>query len=85
MPKTFLAVVLLLLTLPVHAATPDWNKRLAGAMSLLGHRNWILVVDSAYPLQTAPGIETIETMQRSLRWRGQSWVKLKTHSGRSRA
>jgi hypothetical protein len=61
MPKTFLAVVLLLLTLPVHAATPDWNKRLAGAMSLLGHRNWILVVDSAYPLQTAPGIETIET------------------------
>jgi hypothetical protein len=30
-------------------------------MPLLGHRNWILVVDSAYPLQTAPGIETIET------------------------
>jgi hypothetical protein len=61
MPKTLLAVILLLLTLPVHAATPDWNKRLKGAMPLLGHRNWILVVDSAYPLQTAPGIETIET------------------------
>ena len=61
MHKTVLAVILLLLTLPVHAATPDWNKRLSGAMPLLGHRNWILVVDSAYPLQTAPGIETIET------------------------
>jgi hypothetical protein len=61
MPKTFLAVILLLLTLPVHAVTPDWNKRLSGAMPLLGHRNWILVVDSAYPLQTASGIETIET------------------------
>jgi len=30
-------------------------------MPLLGHRNWILIVDSAYPLQTSPGIETIET------------------------
>jgi hypothetical protein len=30
-------------------------------MPLLGHRNWILIVDSAYPLQAAPGIETIET------------------------
>jgi hypothetical protein len=61
MHKTFLAVILLLLILPVHAATADWSKRLTGAMPLLGHRNWILVVDSAYPLQTAPGIETIET------------------------
>jgi hypothetical protein len=61
MHKTFFAVILLLLTLPVHAATPDWNKQLTGAMPLLGHRNWILVVDSAYPLQTAPGIEAIET------------------------
>jgi hypothetical protein len=66
MPKTFLAVILLLLTLPVHAVTPDWNKRLTGAMPLLGHRNWILVVDSAYPLQTAPGIETIETSAAQL-------------------
>jgi D-ribose pyranose/furanose isomerase RbsD len=28
---------------------------------LLGHRNWIAVVDSAYPLQTSTGIETINT------------------------
>ena len=30
-------------------------------MPLLGHRNWILIVDSAYPLQSSPGVETIET------------------------
>ncbi len=30
-------------------------------MPLLGHRNWILVVDSAYPLQVSPGVETVET------------------------
>ncbi|HXR40080.1 MAG TPA: hypothetical protein VN776_13360 [Terracidiphilus sp.] len=45
------------------AAPPatDWRAKVAEAMPLLGHRNWILVVDSAYPLQAGPGIETIET------------------------
>ena len=28
---------------------------------MLGHRNWILVVDSAYPEQVAPGVEVVET------------------------
>ncbi|AXC14418.1 hypothetical protein ACPOL_5164 [Acidisarcina polymorpha] len=42
--------------------TPDnWLVKVRRMMPLLGHRNWILVVDSAYPLQTSPGIETIET------------------------
>jgi hypothetical protein len=44
---------------PAHG--PDWRERVSESMPLLGHRNWILVVDSAYPLQSAPGIETIET------------------------
>lgn len=39
----------------------DWRGKLAEAMPLLGHRNWVLVVDSAYPLQSSPGVETIET------------------------
>jgi hypothetical protein len=43
------------------ATSSDWKARVAETMPLLGHRNWILVVDSAYPLQTSPGIETIET------------------------
>src|SRR5580700_9219528 len=39
----------------------DWRARLNQELPLLGHRNWIAVVDSAYPLQTSGGIETIET------------------------
>ena len=37
----------------------DWKAKLQQELPLLGHRNWIVVADSAYPLQTAPGIETI--------------------------
>lgn len=43
------------------AAGADWRARLREAMPLLGHRNWILVVDSAYPLQISPGVEMVET------------------------
>jgi hypothetical protein len=39
----------------------DWRARLREELPLLGHRNWIAVVDSAYPLQTSAGIETINT------------------------
>jgi hypothetical protein len=42
-------------------APPDWRVRLNEELPLLGHRNWIAIVDSAYPLQTSEGIETIET------------------------
>jgi hypothetical protein len=34
---------------------------LAGYLPALGHRNWIVVADSAFPLQISPGIETIVT------------------------
>ena len=45
------------------ASTPsaDWRARLNDELPLLGHRNWIAVVDSAYPLQTSAGVETVET------------------------
>lgn len=33
--------------------------RVRAELPLLGHRNWIAVVDMAYPAQTAPGLETI--------------------------
>ncbi len=42
-------------------APPEWRTRLNEELPLLGHRNWIAIVDSAYPLQTSAGIETIET------------------------
>jgi hypothetical protein len=43
------------------AGQTDWQSHVTQQMPLLGHRNWILIVDSAYPLQSSPGVETIET------------------------
>lgn len=39
----------------------DWQAKVRRELPLLGHRNWIMIVDSAYPLQVSPGVETIET------------------------
>ena len=46
--------------------TPDWQKDLEKQLPLLGHRNWIVVADSAYPSQTAPGIRTVYTGDKQL-------------------
>ena len=37
----------------------DWKTFLKEELPILGHRNWIVVTDMAYPLQTNPGIKTI--------------------------
>jgi len=42
-------------------AQESWQKTLKHQLPLLGHRNWIVIADSAYPWQTAPGIETVDT------------------------
>jgi hypothetical protein len=54
--------------------TPEWERRLGDLLPLFGHRNWIVVADSAYPAQSRPGIETIvagasqiEVVQKVLR------------------
>lgn len=46
---------------PRPRSAEPWQTKLRQELPLLGHRNWILIVDSAYPLQTSPGVETIET------------------------
>jgi len=38
---------------------PDWVRRLHAVLPVFGHRNWIVVADSAYPAQSKPGIETL--------------------------
>ena len=38
-----------------------WRTILADRLATFGHRNWIAVVDSAYPAQTSPGVETVVT------------------------
>ncbi len=66
-----LAVLSLMFTAVIACAAPapalsGWKARVATELPLLGHRNWILIVDSAYPLQVSPGIETIETNANQL-------------------
>ena len=39
----------------------DWEQLLARRLPVFGHRNWIVVADSAYPAQSNDGIETIAT------------------------
>lgn len=56
-----LIFVLVLTASSADRPSNDWRLRLAEELPLLGHRNWIAVVDSAYPLQTSSGIETVET------------------------
>lgn len=39
----------------------SYREELAEVLPLLGHRNWILVVDKAYPLQSSEGIQYINS------------------------
>jgi hypothetical protein len=61
--KFLLALSLLVFSwTPMNAANSiSWQTKVQQELPLLGHRNWIVIVDSAYPLQTSPGIETVET------------------------
>src|ERR1039457_6995204 len=65
MRRIIAALGLLIAAAAVYAApapaTTDWKAKVAATMPLFGHRNWILIVDSAYPLQSSPGVETIDT------------------------
>lgn len=44
----------------------NWREELKQQLPLLGHRNWILVVDAAYPLQSKPAIKTLVTGEDQL-------------------
>ena len=55
-----LLALLFLVSTPLFGA-PDWKTKVTESLPLLGHRNWILIVDSAYPLQNSSGVETVET------------------------
>jgi D-ribose pyranose/furanose isomerase RbsD len=58
--KKITMLTILLMSLSASAmAAGDWKQKLQEDIAVFGHRNWIVVADSAYPLQTSPGIETI--------------------------
>ena len=48
------------------AASQSWKDVLADELPKLGHRNWVAVVDSAYPWQAKGGIETVVTGEDQL-------------------
>ena len=53
-------IVVLGVAVPTSAQKRATVQEIVSAkLPALGHRNWIVIADSAYPLQTAAGIETI--------------------------
>ena len=42
---------------------PDWKTQLDDHISEFGHRNWILIVDKAFPAQNTDGVITIDTKE----------------------
>ncbi|MBO0933010.1 RbsD/FucU domain-containing protein [Fibrella aquatilis] len=38
-----------------------WVDTFQQQLAMMGHRNWIVIADAAYPLQNAPGIQTLDT------------------------
>jgi hypothetical protein len=55
-----LTALLYALTLPLCAQT-DWHSAVNQKLPLMGHRNWVLIVDSAFPLYSSPGVDVVET------------------------
>jgi hypothetical protein len=39
--------------------TSEWEQILKERLQLYGHRNWLVIADSAYPAQSKQGVETI--------------------------
>ena len=37
----------------------NWEEILKDRLHLYGHRNWLVIADSAYPAQSSAGMETI--------------------------
>ena len=58
-------IAMIAAALPVYAQGV-WEQKVKEELPLMGRRNWIVIVDSAYPLQSAVGVETIDTGQDQL-------------------
>jgi D-ribose pyranose/furanose isomerase RbsD len=44
----------------------EWKGELQARLSLFGHRNWILIVDKAFPMQNGSGITVINSNEKLL-------------------
>ena len=54
-----IAILALLTAASSFAQQKGWHQILAERLPYFGEQNWIVVADSAFPLRSAPGIETI--------------------------
>lgn len=61
MTKPMITLALIVTAMAGQARGQTWQQQFDSELPLLGHRNWVAVVDSAYPLQTSPGIKTVYT------------------------
>src|SRR5438128_11811413 len=61
MNRSSIAGALIAAALASACQAADWREKLTKELPLLGHRNWIVIADSAYPAQSRAGIETIAT------------------------
>jgi D-ribose pyranose/furanose isomerase RbsD len=59
MLATRLIAVVCVLSAATGAWAGDLNETLKQRLPRLGHRNWIVIADAAYPAQSRPGIETV--------------------------
>lgn len=50
--------------MPQSPKSVTWLKSLRALLPVIGHRNWVVVADAAYPLQTSPGIQTVVSRER---------------------
>jgi len=57
----FVSCIGIMLIMFCGCTSSAWRVKLDSELPVLGHRNWIVVADSAYPRQSASGIETIYT------------------------
>lgn len=57
----FLVMTLLVSCQSQQAEEPSWEDKLKETVNQFGHRNWILVVDKAFPALSSKDIEVINT------------------------
>ena len=59
--RMFTCALLMFCAVAKGAPNETWRSTLHKEIPALGHRNWVVIADSAYPFQTGPGIETVQT------------------------
>lgn len=59
--QIILGILAMIVATTASQAQSGWQQKVNDELPLMGHRNWIVVVDSAYPLQTSAGIEVVDT------------------------